>query len=157
MKKEITIKCPSYLSLRIKENGIKIYGKQNYRYKDCHRQFVHETDLTYQGCQRSINNKIRLMLVRGCSIADVIVIEKISKYKVLEVLVQSKHQIKPKQKYYRKWQVDEFWTYVGHKKNKGWLMYAYDLDTREIVAFVWDKRNLNTVKQLRTKLDSYAR
>lgn len=36
--------------------------------------------------------------------------------------------------HYRKWQVDEFGTYVGRKKNKVWLMYAYDPDTIEVVV-----------------------
>ena len=49
--------------------------------------------------------------------------------------------------------MDEFWTYVGHKKNKVWLVYAYDPDTSEIVAFIWGKRNLKTARQLRAKLD----
>ena len=110
-------------------------------------------DLSYQGCKIEINAKIRLMLVRGCSIADIVVIEKVSKYKVLSVLVNSNYEIRPKRRYYRKLQVDEFWTYVGHKKNKVWLVYAYDPETSEIVAFIWGKRNLKTAKQLRAKLD----
>ena len=153
MKTQITIRCPSCLGLSIKKNGWKIYGKQNYQCKDCHRQFIHDTDLSYQGCKSDIDDKIRLMLVRGCSIADIVVIEKVSKYKVLSVLVNSNYEIRPKRRYYRKLQVDEFWTYVGHKKNKVWLVYAYDPDTSEIVAFIWGKRNLKTAKQLRAKLD----
>jgi len=81
-------------------------------------------DLSYQGCKSEINAKIRLMLVRGCIVADIVIIEKVSKYKILSVLVNSNHDIKPKQRYYLKLQVDEFWTYVGHKKNKVWLVYA---------------------------------
>lgn len=113
---------------------MKSHGKQNYRCKDCHRQFVHDSQLSYRGCQSHIEDKIRLMLVRGCSIADIVVIEKVSKYKVLSVLVKSEHQIKPKKRYYRRLQVDEFWTYIGHKKNKVWLVYAYDPYTNEIVS-----------------------
>ena len=153
MKTQITIRCPSCLGFSIKKNGWKIYGKQNYQCKDCHRQFIHETDLSYQGCKSDIDDKIRLMLVRGCSVADIVVIEKVSKYKVLSVLVNSNYQIRPKRRYYRKLQVDEFWTYVGRKKNKVWLVYAYDPDTSEIVAFIWGKRNLKTARQLRNKLD----
>lgn len=108
MKKQITIECPSCLSMSIKKNGLKIYGKQNYQCKDCGRQFIHESELTYKGCQSHIEDKIRLMLVRGCRIADIVVIEQISKYKVLNVLVTSDLQIKPKQRYYQELQVDEF-------------------------------------------------
>ena len=153
MKTQITIKCPSCLSFSIKKNGWKIYGKQNYQCKDCHRQFIHDSELKYKGCQSFIEDKIRLMLVRGCSIADIVAIEKVSKYKVLSVLVQSDYQIKPKRRYYRRLQVYEFWTYVGCKRNKVWLVYAYDPDTNEIVTFVWGKRNLTTAKQLRAKLE----
>ena len=67
--------------------------------------------------------------------------------------MNSHHKIKAKQRYYQKLQVDEFWTYVGDKKTKVWLVYAYDPDTSEIVAFIWGKRNLKTAKQLRNKLD----
>ena len=129
MRITLEIKCPACLSDSIKKNGTKVDGKQNYQCKDCQRQFIDESQLKYKGCQSHIEAKIRLMLVRGCSIADIVVIEKVSKYKVLSVLVKSAHQIKPKKRYYRRIQVDEFRTYVGHKKNKVWLVYAYDPDT----------------------------
>jgi len=46
----------------------------------------------------------------------------------------------------------EIWTYVGNKKNKVWLIYAYHRETGEIVAYVWGKRNAKTAKELRIKL-----
>ena len=33
--------------------------------------------------------------------------------------------LKPKQTHYDCLEVDEFWTYVGNKKNRKWLIYAY--------------------------------
>lgn len=152
MKTQITITCPSCLSVSIKKNGIKSYGKQNYFCKHCHRQFVHHLQLTYKGCQSYIDGKIRLMLARGCSIVDIMILEEVSKGKVLSVLANSNHQIKPRQKHYNTLEIDEFWTYVGNKKNKVWLIYAYDRHTGEIVAYVWGRRNLATAKQLRSKL-----
>lgn len=95
MQITLYINCPSCLGLSIKKNGWKIYGKKNYQGKDCHRQFIHGTDLTYQGCKSDIDDKIRLMLVRGCSIPDIVLIEKVSKYKVLSVLLNANHEIKP--------------------------------------------------------------
>lgn len=92
------------------------------------------------------------MLVRGCSIADIVVIEQVSKEKVLSVLLSSKHQIKPKRKHYNRLEIDEFWTFVGNKSNKQWLIYAYDRESGEIVAYVWGKRDLATAKKLREKL-----
>jgi hypothetical protein len=72
------------------------------------------------------------MLVRGTGIRDISVIEQISIKKVLSVLVRSNHTIKLKQQHYDCLEVDEFWTYVGSKKNKVWLIYiiaAYDIES----------------------------
>ncbi|KAA6328500.1 hypothetical protein EZS27_022614 [termite gut metagenome] len=92
------------------------------------------------------------MLVRGVGIRDISEIEKVSINKVLSVLVRSNHKIKPKQSHYDKLEVDELWTYVGNKKNKVWLIYAYHRATGEIVAYIWGKRNLKTARKLRDKL-----
>jgi IS1 family transposase len=53
-------------------------------------------------------------------------------------------------------EVDEFWTYVGKKSNKVWLVYAYQRETGEIVAFVWGKRNLKTAGALKKKLSDFG-
>ena len=93
-----------------------------------------------------------MMLVRGIGIRDISEIERISIKKVLSVLVNSNHTIKPRQSHYDSLEVDEFWTYVGKKANKVWLIYAYHRDSGEIVAFVWGKRNKKTARELRVKL-----
>jgi IS1 family transposase len=49
-------------------------------------------------------------------------------------------------------EVDEFWTYVGKKSHKVWLIYAYHRESGEIVAFVWGKRDLKTARDLKKKL-----
>ena len=61
------------------------------------------------------------MLVRGLGIRDVAEIERISVKKVLSVLVNSNHILKPKQSHYDSLEVDEFWTYVGNKKNRVYI------------------------------------
>ena len=48
--------------------------------------------------------------------------------------------------------MDEFWTYVKCKKQKVWLIYAYDRNAGEIVDYVWDRRDLKTAKKLRARL-----
>jgi IS1 family transposase len=96
------------------------------------------------------------MLVRGIGIRDIAEIEKISVKKVLSVLVRSRHMILSKQKYYKCLEVNELWTYVGKKSRKVWLIYAYHRETGEIVAFVWGKRDLKTVKELKQKLSDFG-
>jgi IS1 family transposase/transposase-like protein len=154
MQITITLHCPDCQSTNIKKNGKKSSKKQNYFCKNCGRQFIGDHALKYKGCHSSLIHKILLMLVRGIGIRDVAEIENISIRKVLSVLVNSNHTLKPKQSHYDCLEVDEFWTYVGKKSNKLWLIYAYHRSTGEIVAFVWGKRNLKTAKKLRKKLSS---
>jgi IS1 family transposase/transposase-like protein len=151
---KITLYCPDCQSAKIKRNGKKSSKKQNYLCKDCGRQFIGDHALSYKGCHSSLIQKILLMLVRGIGITDISVIENISIKKVLSVLVRSNRLITPKQGHYDSLEVDEFWTYVGNKKNKVWLIYAYHRATGEIVGYVWGKRNYKTAKKLRDKLTS---
>ncbi|MDN5621482.1 MAG: hypothetical protein L0G63_13625, partial [Psychrobacter sp.] len=65
MKTQIQINCPDCHSPSLKKNGKKSYGKQNYQCKDCKRQFIGDHALTYNGCHSRIEDKIRLMTVRG--------------------------------------------------------------------------------------------
>ena len=88
-----------------------------------------------------------------CSgIRDIAEVERISIGKVLRTLSESTYQIQPKQSYYESIEVDGFWTFVGNKNNKQWLIYAYHRETGEIIAYVWGKRDLATVQRLKAKL-----
>ena len=118
------------------------------------RQFIGHHALKYKGCHSELTHKILLMLFRGVGIKDIAEIESISLKKVFSTLVNSKHTLKPEQSHYDSLEVDEFWTYVGKKANKAWLIYAHHRATGEIVAFVWGKRNKNTAKKLRNMLTS---
>jgi IS1 family transposase/transposase-like protein len=150
---KITLYCPDCQSAKVKKNGNKSYKKQNYLCKDCGRQFIGDHALRYKGCHSSLIQKILLMLVRGIGIRDISVIEQVSINKVLSILVNSDKIITPKQQHYDCLEVDEFWTYVGSKKNKVWLIYAYHRATGEIVGYVWGKRSYKTAKKLRDKLN----
>ncbi|MDR2410570.1 MAG: IS1 family transposase [Bacteroidales bacterium] len=152
MKIKIELNCPPCQGTKIKKNGIKSYGKQNYLCKNCGRQFIGDHALKYKGCHSSMIKRILLMMVRGIGVRDITVIEGVSIVKVLSVLAKSCYVIKPKRRHYTSLEVDEFWTYVGKKKNKLWLIYAYDRESGEIVSFVWGKRDVKTVKKLRKKL-----
>jgi transposase-like protein len=125
MEIKITIHCPDCQSAKIKKNGKKLYGTQNYLCKKCGRQFIGDHTLKYKGCHSSLTEKILLMLVRAIGVRNIAEIEKISIKKVLSVLVHSQHMLQPRHQYYDYLEVDEFWTYVGKKNNKVWLIYAY--------------------------------
>jgi IS1 family transposase len=86
------------------------------------------------------------MLVRGIGIRD------ISITKVLKVLKSTKYKIIPRFSHYDCLDIDEFWTYVGKKKNNVWLIYAYHRESGEIVAYVWEKRVIKTAKKRRMRI-----
>jgi transposase-like protein/Fe2+ transport system protein FeoA len=152
MKIKITLYCPDCQSTKIKKNGKKSYGKQNYLCKECGKQFIGDHALNCKGCHSGLIRKILLIPVRGICIRDISVIEQISIKKVLSVLTNSHHVVQPQQQYYDRLEADEFWTYVGKKNNRVWLIYAYHRETNEIVASVWGKRNLKTTLELKQKL-----
>jgi transposase-like protein len=136
MQIQITLHCPNYQSAKIKKNGKKSCGKQNYLCKFCARQFIGNHAIEFKGCHSSIIRRILLMLVRGIGVRDISEIERISIKKVLSVLVKFVYVLHPKQLHYETLEIDEFWTYVKKKSNKVWLLYAYDRVSGEIVAYV---------------------
>ena len=133
-------------------NGKKTYKAQNYLCKDCGRQFIADSDRTYKGTIAWFFGAIKRALVRGCGIRDVAVILEVSIGKVLKTLVESHYDITPKQKHYTRLEGDELWTFVGSKANRKWLIYAYDRDSGEIVAYVWGDRSAKTANRLREKI-----
>jgi hypothetical protein len=107
--------------------------------QNCGRQFIGDYALDYKSCHSSLIKRILLMMVRGIGVRDISVIEGISIGKMLSVPVKSHYRIAAKCHHYTSLEVDGFWTYVEKKKNKVWLIYAYDKETGEIVSFVLGK------------------
>jgi transposase-like protein len=108
MKITITLHCPDCQSTKVKKNGKKRSKKQNYLCKNWSRQFIGDHALRHKGCHSGLRQKILMMLVRGIGIRDIAEIEKISIRKVLSVLANSRHSIRPKQTYYECLEVGEF-------------------------------------------------
>ncbi|STR01908.1 IS1 transposase [Kingella kingae] len=92
------------------------------------------------------------MTIRGCGIRDIAAITGYSKDKVQAALKRHEFEPFPKQKHYPTLEIDEFWTFVGNKSNKVWLVYAYHRESGEIVAYVWGKRDLATARALKQRL-----
>ena len=54
------------------------------------------------------------------------------------------------------YEVDEQWSFVGNKKNKRCLWYAWEPRFKRIVAHAFGKRNSETFKQLQRLLASFT-
>ncbi|WP_456064492.1 IS1 family transposase [Catalinimonas niigatensis] len=121
-------------------------------YKHCGKQFQREYQ--YAGANPANKSLILIMLLRNCGIRDIGTILGVSRYSVLNCLKRnaSLSQDKPRHTYYPSLQMDEFWTYVGRKERKVWLLYAYSPDYDEIVAYVTGNRSAKTVDRLYKKL-----
>jgi hypothetical protein len=77
------------------------------------------------------------MLLRKCGIRAIQTILKVSRGCILNILLleAQKCVLVPQLKHYKSVQIDEFWSYVGHKKKgKRWLIYAYAPETDEVLA-----------------------
>ncbi|KAA6321661.1 hypothetical protein EZS27_028712 [termite gut metagenome] len=100
MKITLTLHCPDCQSTKIKKNGKKAGGKQNYLCKNCFRQFIGDHALPYKGCHSGLIHRILLMSVRGIGIRDISVIQEVSVRKVVSVLVNSPHVLTPRKFHY---------------------------------------------------------
>jgi IS1 family transposase/transposase-like protein len=152
MKITIELNCPHCNNPNIVRNGKKSNRAQNYLCKACGKQFISDLERTYRGTFSYIAGLIKIMLVRGAGVRDISATLNISMKKVLKILTSTNYQIKPARKHYDCLEIDEFWTYVGRKTNKIWLIYAYHRESGEIVAYVWGKRDLKTAQKLRKRL-----
>ena len=57
-------------------------------------------------------------------IRNIAAIADISIFKVLSILIGINYSLKPKHRHYESLEIDEFYTFVGSKKNKLWLIYV---------------------------------
>ena len=129
-------------------NGKKGNNKQNYLCCTCGKQF--QTEYKNQGANPVVKGYVQNALCRNCGITDIKEIFKVSKPYILNTLVNYAEnlEIKPQKQHYKSLQIDEFWTYVGSKKNKKWLLYAYCPENQEVVDYVFGDRSEATIKSL---------
>jgi insertion element IS1 protein InsB len=52
-------------------------------------------------------------------------------------------------------EADEQWSFVGSKANRRWLMYAWDRESKTVLAFVLGPRNEETLGRLMTWLSVF--
>jgi insertion element IS1 protein InsB len=152
VKSNKVVKCPCCQGLKIVCNGVKKNGRQNYKCKDCGRQFQMLYD--YPGCQPENRQLALRCLCRGSGIRDCSVISKLSCGAVLRLIKKEAAalSVKPRLWHYKSVQIDEQWSYVGKKEKKVWMLYAYAVEEDEILAFTLGKRSARTVANLLVKL-----
>jgi len=144
------ITCPQCSSFNLKKNGKTGNKKQKYYCRDCRRQFI--TDYTYQGCRREISSLILKMTLNGSGIRDISRVLSISTNTVLTAIraaAENLPRLRPPAKA-QTVELDEFWSFVGKKKNQRWTWLGLTSSTRRIGAVVHGRRtDANCRKLLR--------
>jgi IS1 family transposase len=135
------------------KNGIKKNKAQNYKCRDCKKQFQHE--YLYWGADTAVKRQIIRLLVHGSGITDIANVLSISKGCVIRTLLKMGKQIilKSSKKHFQKVHIDELHSFVGKKKKKVWIIYAYDPQTKEIIAVTVGKRSKKQLKDLFKRLE----
>jgi insertion element IS1 protein InsB len=149
----IQVTCPHCEGTKVKKNGKKQNGNQNFYCHCCRKQF----QLHYKNKGADPHNKrlVRAMTLNGSGIRDIQRILGISIVCILFILrAWFKTLDEPVIKgHFKRVQIDEMWTFVKHRKaGKRWLWYAYDPDSGQILAFHIGKRNDSACKALFKKL-----
>ncbi len=149
---DIFLTCPQCLSNQISKNGKIHNGKQNYKCKNCERQFIENPTKKY------VANKTRKLidslLLEKIPLAGIARVTNVSET-WLQHYVNTKYNnvskvIKVSQKPQGKLtiQCDEAWSFVGNKNNKQWIWLALDVRTREIVGVYIGNRSETGAKGL---------
>jgi len=135
--------CPDCYSCNIKKNGRTHYGKQNYKCKICHRQFV-ENNVHTIGPEKRVQIKNALkerISLRGiCRIFEVslswlqLFAHKLWEQTPANLGLSSEQISQIEELQVFGIQADELWSFVQKKKRKRWIWVAYDPIHRLVIA-----------------------
>ncbi|MEG4404883.1 IS1 family transposase [Microcoleus sp. MON2_D5] len=133
------------------KNGTTRRGKQNYKCRDCGRQFVENPQWkpidpdrkamidrlqkreTSPSRNRPCDGSVGGLVARICQ-------------RLLRCAGPQQVQVKPKTQGQLTVQMDELWSFVDDKGNKQWVWLAQDVTTREIVGCYIGDRSLGCCK-----------
>ncbi len=130
--------CPSCQSENIKKNGHIHNGQQNYRCKECGRQFVgNPKKKIISDWQKDLIKKLfmeRIPLrgicrVMGISLSWLILFFR----QVTDEIPDDLAVVKP-EKSKLSVETDEMWSFVGKKKNRQWIWLAIDRASGQIIG-----------------------
>ncbi len=144
--------CPNCDSNDINKNGTTRHGNQNYKCRDCGRQFVEHPkwrridDQTKSTIDRMLLEKIPLAgIARSLKISESWLQQYVNAY---YASVPQQVQVQPKTRRRLTVQMDELWSFVDDKGNEQWVWLALDVETREIVGCYIGDRSGESAKAL---------
>lgn len=142
-----SICCPNCKESKIIKNGTTKNKKQQYYCKSCNKRFIE--NYTYQAHSSNINQNIILLTKEGLGIRNTARVLKISTTTLLKRIITIAQSIKqPIISRGKTYGVDEMSTYIGHKRNFIWLVYALQKDSKTVVSFNVGKRTNKTLSRV---------
>jgi insertion element IS1 protein InsB len=143
------------------KNGTTRRGKQNYKCRDCGRQFVENPQ--WQPIDPDSKAMIDRLLLERVPLAGIARVMQLSEdwlqryvnryYQAVPQVVQ----VQPKSKGKLAVQMDELWSFVDSKGNKQWIWLALDVETRQIVGCYIGDRSGDSARALWESMPSVYR
>jgi IS1 family transposase/transposase-like protein len=130
--------CPNCGSEAVNRNGQTRHHKQNYKCRECRRQFV--LNPTWKAITKEQEELMSRMLLERISQAGIARVLQVSEDTVqryvnaASVAVKKQVEVSAKPKKRLSVQMDELWSFVDNKGNQQWVWLALDAQTREIVG-----------------------
>lgn len=122
-------------------------GNQRYRCKLCHSTRVE--NYLYNACKPETNSNIILFTKEGLGIRSTARVLKISTTTLLKrILKIAKNICQPAISKGRQYEVDEMCTYIRHKRNFIWLVYAMDRESKKVASFTVGRRTNKTISRV---------
>jgi insertion element IS1 protein InsB len=148
--KEIT--CPRCSRENIIKHGISRAGKQRYRCQSCGRQFV--TNYTRRGHDPQVRQMVLPLSLNGCGICDIARVLHLSTNTVLKLLRHHAAKVKRLRppEHITELEIDEMWSFIGKKEHQAWLWYAFEPQSKQIVAWLIGKRTDHSCRRLLKQL-----
>jgi insertion element IS1 protein InsB len=132
------LRCPNCGFDDIMKNGTTRRGKQNYKCRDCGRQFVENPQ--WKRREPDSRAMIDRLLLEKIPLAGLARVLQLSQSWLQQYVndcydrVARQIQVTAKPKAALSVQMDELWSFVDDKGNKQWVWLALDVKTREIVG-----------------------
>jgi insertion element IS1 protein InsB len=136
--------CPYCKSKNIIKNGTTKTKKQQYHCKNCCQRFIDY--YTYKAYNTSLNKNIVLLTKEGLGIRSTARVLQISTTTLLKRILIIAHNIEnPIISLGKEYEVDEMRTYIKHKGNLIWIVYALEKKSKAVVCFNIGKRTNKTL------------
>jgi insertion element IS1 protein InsB len=159
--------CPACGAQHFKKNGHIHTGKQNYRCKNCGRQFVvHPENRLIDEDRRTL---VTRLLCEKISLHGICRVVGVSIRWLMDVMgacfdtapehIHVQHPDRPYDVIMRRveGEADEMYSFVQQKANKQWLWLTMDRTTREIIAFHVGDRSRESARHLWANLPAVYR